>query len=373
MHLGGKVWSRWPADLRNRQPAALKQAAADLADTILRIKVFQYICHRQWQSLKRYCNDHVIQLIGDVPYYVSYDSADVWAHSHLWKLDGNRKPMLVAGTPPDYFSKNGQLWGMPVYDWPANEREGYDWWLRRIEQNLRLYDLVRIDHFRGFLGTWQVPAGHRTARAGRWEQHPQHGLMDKLLRRRPYLQVIAEDLGLITPDVREFMYKYDLPGMRVVQLGFSEELPTDDHAVHNHPHNSFVYTGTHDNTTARGWFEDEADAAIQARLCAYLGKKVTGKEVSWDLIRLAMMSVAATAIVPLQDVLSLGSEARMNTPGESEGNWGWRFRWEQLTPAVTKRLAEVTGMYGRAGGSKQGPTGPPGVASCTMVTCSPNR
>ena len=345
---GGKSWSHWPADLRDRKPDALKAAAKDLAAMVRRVKVFQYLFYSQWQSLRRYCNDHLVQLIGDVPYYVAYDSADVWARPELWKLDKNKKPTFVAGTPPDYFSRDGQLRGMPVYDWQANERAGYDWWVQRMEQNLLLYDLVRVDHFRGFLGTWQVPAGHKTAKAGAWEQHPQHRLMDKLLRRRPYLQVIAEDLGLITPDVREFMYKFDLPGMRVLQLCFHEQLPTDAHVPHNHHHNSFVYTGTHDNNTARGWFETDADAATRQRVFAYLGRKVNGKDISWELIRLAMMSVAGTAILPLQDVLSLGAEARMNTPGIAEGNWAWRFTWKQITPELTRRLADMTTMFGRA-------------------------
>lgn len=348
-HLGAKGWADWPADLRDRKPAALKRVARDWAETVLRTKVFQYIFHGQWQSLRRYCNDHLVQLIGDVPYYVAHDSVDVWAHPELWKLDRHKRPTFVAGTPPDYFSKTGQLWGMPVYDWAANERAGYDWWIQRMEQNLRLYDLVRIDHFRGFLGTWQVPAGDKTARSGHWEEHPQHHLMEKLLRRRPYLQVIAEDLGLITPDVREFMHKYDLPGMRVVQICFSEDLPTDHHALHNHARNSFVYSGTHDNNTARGWFEEEADKATRDRVAAYVGRKVSAKDISWELVRLAMMSVADTAVVPLQDVLSLGSEARMNVPGTVENNWTWRFTRKQLTPAITRRLAEMTTLYGRAG------------------------
>ena len=225
---------------------------------------------------------------------------------------------------------------MPVYDWQANEKAGYDWWINRVEQNLRLYDLVRIDHFRGFLGTWQVPAGAKSAKSGQWEQHPQHHLMEKLLRRRPYLQVIAEDLGLITPDVREFMYKYDLPGMRLIQVCFNPNLPIDEHAPHNHRKNSFVYTGTHDNNTTRGWFEKEASQEDKKRLCAYIGHRCNGKEVSREMIRLAMMSVADTAVVPLQDILSSGADLRMNTPGIGEGNWTWRFTWKQLTPKVTR-------------------------------------
>lgn len=348
-HLGGSSWDRWPMELRDRKPSALKTAASELAEPILRTKVFQYIFQGQWLSLRRYCNDHLIQLIGDVPYYVAYDSADVWARPELWKLDKQKRPLCIAGTPPDYFSKDGQLWGMPVYDWQANEKAGYDWWLARMEQNLRLYDLVRIDHFRGFVGTWQVPAGARTAKSGAWEQHAQYHLMDKLLRRRPYLQVIAEDLGLITPDVREFLHKYDLPGMRVIQICFSEELPTDAHSPHNHPHNCFVYSGTHDNNTARGWFETEADQHTRQRVFDYIGRKCTGKDISWELIRMAMMSVGNTAIVPLQDILSLGTEARMNTPGTSEGNWTWRFTWKQLRPELLERLGAMTMLYGRAG------------------------
>jgi 4-alpha-glucanotransferase len=348
-HLGGRNWSHWPDELRDRQATTLKAAAVDLSDTILRIKVFQYIFHCQWQSLHRYCSDHLIQLIGDVPYYVACDSADVWARSHLWKLDRNKKPAFVAGTPPDCFSKEGQLWGMPVYDWQAIQETGYDWWIHRMVHNLRLYDLVRIDHFRGFLGTWQIPAGAKTARSGSWEQHPQHLLMDKLLRRRPYLQVIAEDLGLITPDVHEFMYKFDLPGIRVIQICFNPNLPHDPHAPHNHHPNTFVYTGTHDNNTARGWFEKELLEPDRKRLFAYIGRKVSGKDINWELIRLAMKSVADTAIVPLQDVLALGAEARMNTPGVAEGNWAWRFAWKQLTPQIVARLGEITTMFGRAG------------------------
>lgn len=343
-----KPWYKWPKDLLDRKSTALKEAANVLSEDVRRTKTYQYLLFHQWQQVRRYCNEKHIRVIGDLPYYVAYDSADVWAHPALWKLDRHKRPTHVAGTPPDYFCSEGQLWGMPVYDWTANEKADYTWWIHRIEWNLKCFDMVRIDHFRGFLGTWQVPAKARTARTGHWVHHPQDKLMEALRRRQSYLPIIAEDLGLITPDVREFICKYELPGMRLLQVCFGPQLPGDWHAPHNHPRNCLVYSGTHDNNTTRGWFETEATASERQWLFKYLGHRCSVANVSWELIRLAMMSVADTAIVPLQDILSLGAAARMNRPGTAHGNWQWRFKWKAITPQITRQLAETTTLFNRA-------------------------
>ncbi|MFP3869645.1 MAG: 4-alpha-glucanotransferase [Syntrophobacteria bacterium] len=347
-HFGGLVWSEWPRELRDRHPEALERAGAELTDGIGMEKFLQYIFFKQWIALKTYCNDRGIHLIGDMPIYVTYDSADLWSHPGLFKLNHENKPEAVAGVPPDYFSATGQLWGNPLYRWDVLRENGYEWWIKRIARNLELLDFLRIDHFRGFVAYWQVPATEKTAINGTWVEAPVFDFLKHLARRFPYLPFIAEDLGIITPDVREVMTHFEFPGMKVLLFAFGEDLPTNPYAPHNHVHNCVVYTGTHDNNTARGWFEKEATPEQKKRIALYLGREVAPEEFHRELIRLAMMSVANLVILPIQDILGLGEEARMNRPAQTGNNWKWRLDSELLTEDVAGKLLEMTEIYGRA-------------------------
>ncbi|MBE0478944.1 4-alpha-glucanotransferase, partial [Candidatus Aerophobetes bacterium] len=253
-----RAWVTWPPEVRDRKRHALAALKEELRERIKQEKFFQYLFFSQWRALKRYCNEKGIQIIGDVPIYVNYDSADVWANPEIFKLDEEKKPSVVSGVPPDYFSKTGQLWGNPIYRWEALEHTGYRWWVQRVKHNLTLFDVVRVDHFRGFMACWEVPAGERTAVKGKWVEAPGEDFFHTLGRHLPYLPIIAEDLGVITPDVREVMQKFDFPGMRVLLFAFGEDNPAHPYLPHNYVKNCVVYTGTHDNNTARGWFEKEA-------------------------------------------------------------------------------------------------------------------
>jgi len=288
-----------------------------------------------------------IQIIGDIPIYVDYNCADVWARPGLFKLDGAKRPVCVAGVPPDYFSKTGQRWGNPVYDWGKLKESGYDWWVRRIGHMLEFYDWMRIDHFRGFVAYWEVEANEKTAINGKWAQGPGAELFNVLLKKFSSLPIIAEDLGLITADVREFIRELGLPGMKVLLFAFDESLAKNPYAPHNLERNAVMYTGTHDNNTVRGWFENETDEAMRNRLAVYLGHKPAAEWIHWDFVRMAMKSVASTAIIPMQDVLGLGGEARMNMPSTCEGNWSWRLDGKQLTDELAGKLRELTGITGR--------------------------
>ncbi|MEK7359138.1 MAG: 4-alpha-glucanotransferase [Planctomycetota bacterium] len=343
----GQVWSQWPPEIRDRKSEALRSLRIQYHESIEREKFLQMVFHQQWSSLKRYCNNHGIQLIGDMPIYVCYDSADVWANPDLFKLDENKHPTFVAGVPPDYFSKTGQLWGNPVYRWDRLKETGYHWWVQRMKCNLNLFDVIRIDHFRGFIAYWEVPAGEKTAIHGRWVEAEAQHLFTTLQKRFPYLPIIAEDLGIITPDVREIIRHFEFPGMKILQFAFGWDLPTNPYAPHNYERNCVVYTGTHDNNTSRGWFNKDALPDERKRLSAYLGRDIYEDTVHWELIRLAMMSVANLVIIPMQDILGLGEESRMNRPSTITGNWQWRLSRGRLTPDVSQKLLELTGIYGR--------------------------
>lgn len=345
---GGLPWGAWPAGIKHRAAADCQQWQELLAESIQARKWVQYLFFRQWAALKAYCNERQIQVIGDLPIYVNYESADVWANPDIFQLDEALQPVVVAGVPPDYFSATGQLWGNPVYRWHILQETGYSWWLRRIEHNLKLFDSIRLDHFRGFVGYWVVPAGATTAIHGKWEPAPARDFFSAIARRFPSLPLIAEDLGVITPDVREVMAEFDLPGMKVLQFAFGEDLPSNPYAPHNHTRDAVVFTGTHDNNTTRGWFRRELDEGGKTRLARYLGREVVETEVHWELIRLAMMSVSDTAVFPMQDILGLGEDARMNVPSVAQGNWSWRLRPDQLTQELAQRLARMTRLYGRA-------------------------
>jgi 4-alpha-glucanotransferase len=347
-HFGQNAWSQWPQDIRDRRPEDILWAKEELGDRIKREMFLQYVFHQQWTSLKDYCSKKGIQIFGDMPIYVNYDSTDVWAHPDLFKLDNEKRPQAIAGVPPDYFSETGQLWGDPVYRWDVIKERGYDWWLERIRRNLTLYDLLRIDHFRGLVAYWEVPGGETTAINGKWIEAPAEEFFHAILKKFAYAPLVAEDLGIITPDVREIMHRFGFPGMKVLLFAFGDDPAKNPYAPHNVVPNSVMYTGTHDNNTARGWFEKEATPETKKMFFRYLGREITADEVHWELVRLAMMSVANTVIVPVQDLLGLGEEARMNTPSTTEDNWRWRLLPQQLDASVTSRLLEMTEIYGRA-------------------------
>ena len=343
----GKAWSEWPSQIRDRDENALKKLREDLSPEMQKEKFLQFIFYRQWFSFKEYCHQKGIRIFGDMAIYMEHDSVDVWKNPHLFKLDKNRNPAFVSGVPPDYFSKTGQLWGHPVYNWQAVKKNQFAWWIKRVEQNLRLYDLVRIDHFRGLVAYWQVRAAESTAIKGKWIKAVPVDFLNTLKKRFPKLPIIAEDLGIITPDVTEVMNRFGIPGMRVLLFAFGEDNPNHPYLPENFVPNCIVYTGTHDTNTARGWFEKETSEEDKQRLFKYLGKNLSAEEVSWELITLAMNSVAQMAIIPMQDILGLGEEARMNKPAGSEGNWLWRLRPGQIGDLVTEKMLNMTRSFER--------------------------
>jgi len=339
----GRDWNHWPSNLANRDPQALEQIADDFAEEIRFWKFCQWCFARQWSKLKRYASKQGIRLIGDVPIFAAFQSSDVWAHQELFELDENGHPKVVAGVPPDYFSATGQLWGNPLYRWEAHEKTGFSWWISRMRHALKLFDLVRVDHFRGFAGYWEIPANETTAMNGRWVAGPGEKLFYALETALGNLPIIAEDLGMITPDVIELREKFNLPGMRILQFAFAED---EKHPFlpHNYAPNSVVYTGTHDNDTSIGWW-NSATPGEKAFAHKYLGTE--GHRIHWDMIKAISNSGANTVIILMQDFLGLTSEHRMNFPGQPNNNWEWRFTWEQILPEYTQELAKFTLDYGR--------------------------
>jgi len=350
----GEPWNTWGAGLARRERAALADARIDFAEQVEAHKFFQYVFFHQWLRLKKYANERGVRILGDMPIFVAHNSADVWAKPELFKLEEGGAPAAVAGVPPDAFSETGQLWGNPIYDWGRMRADGFGWWVDRVRETLKIVDVVRVDHFRGFAAYWEVPAGHETAERGRWVEAPGRELFDALKRALGDLPIVAEDLGTITPDVHALRDEFRFPGMRVLQFAFGGD-PHDTHLPHEYTRASVAYTGTHDNDTVVGWFQQRSVAGASAgerrerELCLkYLG--TDGAEIHWDFIRAAQMSVAVIAVAQLQDVLGLGSEARMNTPASAEGNWAWRFEEGALTDGLAARLRETTSMYGRLAG-----------------------
>ncbi len=339
----GHSWMDWPDAARLRQADYVKKAKSELVRTIGLHQFRQFLFFRQWESVKAYANERGVKIIGDIPIFVSGDSAEVWANPQFFALDRDRRPKYVAGVPPDYFSATGQLWGNPHYDWEAMEKSDFAWWIARFRSTFKMVDMVRLDHFRGFEAYWEIPAGSPNAIKGRWVKGPGRALMQTMKDTFSSLPIIAEDLGVITPEVDALRREFGLPGMRILQFAFGEGA-NNRFLPHNHDTNTVVYTGTHDNDTTWGWFrtapEHERDHARR-----YLARD--GSDAAWDLLRLAWASCADYAIVPLQDVLNLGTEARMNFPGRSEGNWGWRYQANQLNPWILDRLADLTQLYGR--------------------------
>jgi 4-alpha-glucanotransferase len=338
-------WWEWEESLALRDPVALRTAGHALSDSVDRVKAEQFLFDRHFRRLHRRAAEAGIKLIGDIPIFVAHDSADVWANRRLFHLDESGMPTVVAGVPPDYFSLTGQRWGNPLYDWDRHQEEGFSWWTQRMRRVFTLFDLVRVDHFRGFLASWHIPADEETAVIGEWVEAPGAELFDHLRSAFDDLPVIAEDLGVITPDVEELRDRYGFPGMKVLQFGFGTE---SAHALPEFRPNVVAYTGTHDNNTALGWFEDTDPDRIPERATALETLGSDGTEFHWDLIGGVMESVADTAIVPLQDLLGLGSTSRMNTPGTVAGNWRWRLRWPELSADIVRRMCALTEATGRA-------------------------
>jgi 4-alpha-glucanotransferase len=348
------AWTHWPADLADRQPEALERAKRDLSLLILAEKFFQYEFFQQWRELREYSRGKNIRVIGDVPIYVAHDSADVWANRQFFLLDERGEPLKMSGVPPDYFSATGQLWGNPIYNWPRLRQTGYRWWVERIRSALRLYDFIRIDHFRGFEAYWEVPAGETTALHGRWVKGPGAELFSVLRKEFGELPIIAENLGVITPEVEAIRHEFGLPGMAILQFAFGNDPQAPTFKPHNYVRDLVAYTGTHDNDTVVGWWnsgggdstrtlDDIEKEHSYAR--AYLG--FTDEPIEWVLIHGIMSSVANTAIAPMQDVLGLGSEARMNLPGRASGYWKWRMKPGAATEQTADRLREIVMLYDR--------------------------
>ena len=342
-------WTKWPIEVKAREKSVLDKFKQQYQDAIEKIKFLQYVFFKQWFALKSYCHQKRVRIIGDIPIYVNDDSVDVWTNSELFKLNGNKEPEFVAGVPPDYFSETGQRWGNPVYDWEKLKETRYSWWGQRIKHNLKLFDVVRIDHFRGLVAYWQIPAAETTAVKGEWTAVPTDDFLSTLKQTFPQLPIIAEDLGIITPDVTAAMKKFELPGMKILLFAFDGELEKHPYIPENYVENCVVYTGTHDNNTVRGWFEMEASEETKNKLFNYIGRKIPIYELSWEMIQLAMTSIADTAIFPLQDVLRLGNEARMNKPGTKTGNWKWRLLPDALSDEATAtKLLKLTEESQRA-------------------------
>lgn len=346
----GRAWTDWPDPLRARHPQALAEARERLAMEVERHALAQFLFDRQWGELRRYAYGRGIFLVGDVPIFVAHDSADVWAHPELFELDARGLPTVVSGVPPDYFSATGQRWGNPLYRWDVLARDGYRWWVERFRRTLEMVDIARIDHFRGFESYWEVPAHEPTALHGRWMPGPGTRLFEAVVRELGPLPLIAEDLGIITPEVEALRDALGLPGMRVLQFAFGGDDPKNPHLPGNYDRETVAYTGTHDNNTALGWYRDEATPGARAALARLSGRHA---EPNWEMIDVVLSSRADVAIVPLQDVLGLGSEGRMNTPGSINGDWLWRYGDGELTRDLAARLREITAQTGRLHGEER--------------------
>lgn len=345
-----KQWNFWPADIRDRRQEALQELQKSYIQQILFVKFVQYIFFDQWQSLKIHCNRAGIEIMGDVPLYVNYDSVDVWSHQNLFILGEDYLPEIVSGVPPDYYSETGQLWNNPVYKWETHKRANYSWWIDRTSHNLELFDRLRLDHFRGFIAYWGVPAGNKTARTGRWYPGPGSDLFIHLKNRFPEMRFVAEDLGDITDEVYETRDRFGIPGMRVFQFGFGPGA-SEYHRPHNYTVHCVAYTGTHDNDTVQGWLKAlEADKhASLEEVKRYIGQSGSSlRSAHWKCIRVLMMSCAEIVIFPLQDVLGTGSEGRMNIPATPRGNWEWRIPPGKPGKRHSVILAEMSSLYGRS-------------------------
>lgn len=342
-YFGNVSWHEWDEGFKLREPAAILQMSERLKRETDYHKFLQFLFFRQWFRLKEYANSKGVSIVGDVPLYVSGESSDVWANTDIFLLDKNLEPLEVGGVPPDYFSATGQLWGNPVFDWQRLKDRDYDWWMARLHFNLNLFNLVRIDHFRGLESYWSIPANEQTAIAGRWVPAFGREMLAKLKSQIGELPLIAEDLGIITPEVDQLREEFGLPGMKVLQFAFSEGAAHKD-LPHNYSDNFVVYTGTHDNNTTLGWL-NSVEGHEKKMVETYIGS--TDRAGLAKIVEMAISSVAKMAVIPLPDILELDSESRMNTPGTAHGNWGWRFQWEQLEDEKKNFLKELTEKYNR--------------------------
>jgi len=351
----GVAWPDWDHGAAAREPSALANWRERLAPSVRRYNIEQYLFYSQFDALRRASAARGIRIMGDLPIYVAHDSADVWANPSMFKLRADGRPLVQAGVPPDYFSATGQLWGNPIYDWDAMDRDGYRWWVRRLRAAFELFDVVRIDHFRGFEAYWEIPGEAPTAQTGQWVKGPGAALFEAVTKALGPVPIVAENLGVITPAVEALREQFGYPGMSILQFAFGTDPESGQFRPHNFPRARVVYTGTHDNDTTVGWWEStgaadstraaEDVAREKAFALEYLG--ANGREMNWTLIRTALASVADTVIIPMQDILGLGSEARMNLPGRASGNWGFRFSWDQITPQIVKRLRTMVDVYER--------------------------
>ena len=339
----GAPWTKWRKDLRDRDRKAIKEARTKLDIEIQQQIFYQYIFFQQWKDLRDFANNLNVKIIGDIPIFVSHDSADVWSNPELFYLNEDKNPSVVAGVPPDYFSPTGQLWGNPLYNWKVHQQTGYEWWFNRINAVLQSVDVIRLDHFRGFAGYWEIPGDAKTAEKGKWVPGPGIDFFYKLKDRIGKLPLIAEDLGVITPDVISLREKFNLPGMKILQFAF-EGKPHDPFLPHNFPENCIAYTGTHDNDTAWGWYKRVTEESKQFYR-DYLNQ--SGENVAWDMIRAIWGSVAKLAIAPLQDFLDLGNEARMNFPGNPSGNWTWRMSNTAISSHLIQKIKKINYLYSR--------------------------
>ncbi len=342
----GDMFTLWPEEIRLRETAALDSCRIRLDEEIRFYEFIQYLFHVQWRKLKSYANGKGIKIIGDIPIYVAFDSADTWSHPELFELDEKGYPTVVAGVPPDAFSETGQLWGNPIYRWEYHRHTGYDWWMQRLSKTFSLYDVVRIDHFRGFDEYWAVPYGDKDAMGGKWCKGPGYELFETMKKKLGKKEIIAEDLGYLTKSVLRLVKKTGYPGMKVLQFAFEGDA-SNAYLPHNYTKNAVVYTGTHDNDTTRGWYM--ASGRKQQQFIRKYADIHGSRTATWDLIRLAMRSVADTAVIPIQDYLDIGSAGRINTPSTLGGNWCWRLLPGELTPELAARMKEFAVVYGRIG------------------------
>ncbi len=346
-HFAGKPWTEWEEDIKLRRPQAMEEYRRELRQEIMFYQFQQYQFQQQWDALKKYANEQGIKIIGDIPIYVAFDGADAWARPELFQFNEENLPAAVAGCPPDGFSATGQLWGNPLYRWDYHRQTGYAWWLKRMEYSFRLYDVVRVDHFRGFDEYYSIPYGNKTAEHGQWEKGP--GI--EIFRRMEEhfgthdLPIIAEDLGFLTPSVLKLVADTGFPGMKVLEFAF-DSMDDSDYLPHNYPKNCVVYTGTHDNDTVRGWF-DKLPEPVRQMALTYANGRHEGPWVHWDFIRLALASVADLAVIPVQDYIGLGSEARINEPSTLGDNWKWRLQKGELTDEICQKARRMARLYGR--------------------------
>ncbi|MCG5549112.1 4-alpha-glucanotransferase [Halorhodospira halochloris] len=338
-----RPWWEWPQPLRDRQPQALEEARERLGEELNQVVFEQFIFFRQWAALRAYAAERGVLLFGDMPIFVAHDSAEVWAQREYFDLGADGQPLSVAGVPPDYFAADGQRWGNPHYNWQRMAEDGFKWWLQRLETQLELFDFVRLDHFRGLAAYWSIPVEAETARDGHWEPAPGHDLLTAVAQRFGQIPLVAEDLGIITDDVVALREQFALPGMKVLQFAFDSD-SSNPYLPHNHTADSVVYTGTHDNDTTMGWYAD-LEPWVAERMYTYLGHP--NEPMPWPLVRASLASVSGLAILPLQDLLALGSDHRMNIPGVAEGNWRWRFEWEWLPDDLSGWLWGLNHLYGR--------------------------